>query len=293
MRPDFRKHPDSPVEYRPVSTVVILGAGPIGSAVAHRLAQRARVRHVRIVDEQADVAAGKALDIRQSAPLEPFDTIIDGTGDELAAVVGDVVIVADEVAGGEWRDERGLALVRRLLRAGATAPFVFAGPAQIPLMEASYRELKVPRTRLVGSAAGAMVGVVKAMAGLEMAHASLDLAVVGRPPALVVGWTAASADGMLVSDRVPAHRLLAISQALPRLWPPGPYAIASATAPTVEAILDGSRRRQFAMTIVDGEFGQRGTAIMLPLELGHGRVQSHTIPSLSPQERTEMLNGLP
>jgi hypothetical protein len=70
---------------------------------------------------------------------------------------------------------------------------------------------------------------------------------------------------VLVTERVPAHRLLAISDSVKRLWPPGPYAIGAATAPIAEALIDGSRRRHAALAILDGEFGARGVAAMLPL----------------------------
>ena len=98
--------------------------------------------------------------------------------------------------------------------------------------------------------------------------------------------------GVLVTDRVPAHRLIAVSESLAGLWPPGPVAIAAATAPIVEALVSGSRRWHPAMTVVDGVLGARGRAVLLPLELGRGRVLAHVIPSLSPQERTELLNSV-
>jgi malate dehydrogenase len=280
------------LEYPRVSTIAILGAGPIGASVAHRLAQRSRVRTVRLIDAGGTVASGKALDIRQSGPVERFDTIVEADTDVLASASASVIVVADEAAGGEWRDERGLAMVQQLVRAGITAPLVFAGPSQARLMEQAYRELKIPAHRLVGSAAGALAGAVRAVAGLEIGQSSIDVAVVGRPPSLVIGWAAASVDGTLLTDCVPAHRLLAIEQTLPKLWPPKPYAIASATAPIVEALIDGSRRRHHGTTILDGEHGARGSAVMLPLELGRGRVLSHPLPSLSPQERTEFLNAI-
>jgi hypothetical protein len=152
--------------------------------------------------------------------------------------------------------------------------------------------LKVPADRLIGTASSAMVGAVQAVAGLELGLAAVELTVVGRPPALVIGWSAAAVDGSLVSEQIAAHRLLAISQMLPRLWPPQPYAIASATAPIVEALVAGSRKRHPALTLLDGQLGARGRAVMLPLGLGRGRVLSHVVPSLSPQERTEMVNGI-
>lgn len=272
--------------------IAILGAGPIGAAVAHRLAQRGRSRVITLIDARGAVAAGKALDIRQAGPVEHSDTTIDAADDVLAAAAASVVVVADEVEGGEWQGDRGLGLIRRLTSAGLSAPIVFAGPGQTSLMELAYRELKVPAARLVGSAPAAIVSGVRAMAALELGLSSVELAVVGRPPAFVIGWAAAASSGSLLSDRVPAHRLLAIEQTASKLWPPNPYAIASATVPIVEALVDGSRRRHFGLTIVDGELGARGRAVMLPLELGQGRVLSHAVPSLSPQERTALMNSI-
>ena len=159
-------------------------------------------------------------------------------------------------------------------------------------MEKCFRELGVAANRLIGTAPSAVVGAVRALAGLELGLASVQLTVVGRPPALVVGWSSATVDGSLLNERVPAHRLFAISRSLPKLWPPAPYAIASATAPVVEALLVGARRLLPAMTVLDAELGVRGTAVMLPLELGRGRVIAHVIPTLSAQERTEMVSGL-
>ena len=53
----------------PMSFVAILGAGPVGAATAESLARRARISAVRIVDADAQVAAGKALDISQAGPI--------------------------------------------------------------------------------------------------------------------------------------------------------------------------------------------------------------------------------
>jgi hypothetical protein len=119
----------------------------------------------------------------------------------------------------------------------------------------------------------------------------VELAVVGRPPHFVIGWSAATSAGSLLTDRVPPHRLLALSGALSRFWPPGPYAIGSATARVVEALLDGSRHFVHAATVVDNALVPRGRAIMLPLRLGRGRVLDAIVPSLSAAERTDVVNS--
>ena len=269
-----------------MSTVAVLGAGPIGAAVAQRLAARARVREVRFIDANVSVASGKALDIMQAGPVEHYDTRVTAMGDVLAATGANVIVVADEVDGGEWEGDRGLTMMRQLARAGTTAAIVFAGPKQIWLMETCARELKMRADKLVGTAPAAAAGAVRALAGLELGLSTVDVTVVGRPPSFTIAWSTATADGVLISERVPAHRLLAISDSLKRLWPPGPYAIGAATAPIAEALIDGRRRRHAALAILDGEFGARGVAAMLPLELGDGRILARVRPSLSASEGT-------
>jgi len=270
----------------------ILGAGPIGAAVAQRLAERGRLNRILIVDDAGDVASGIALDIQQSAPVLSVEARLSATSDVLGAAGADVIVIADRASGGEWPVDEGLAMVERLTRAGAPGPLVMAGPAQYRLMESAHREAGVSRDRIVGTAPSALVGAVQSLVGLELGMSGAELAVVGRPPSFVVAWSTATAAGTLISDRVAAHQLLAVSHALPRLWPPGPRAIASATAPIVEALRHGARRLHPALTILDGEYGVRGRAAMLPLDLARGRIRARVLPSLSDQERTAFLNGL-
>jgi malate dehydrogenase len=275
-----------------MSLVAILGAGPLGAATAHRLAQRGRVGSIQLIDAGLDAAKGKALDIEQSAPIDQFNTRISATNDALAAVSATAIVVADELVDGEWIGDRGTALVERLVRAGTRAPLVFAGPGQDALMEVCVKRLGVPSNRIVGAASSAIVGAVRTMAAVELDLADVELAVVGRPPSFTIGWSAATSGGLLVADRIAPHRLLSISQTLPRLWPPGPFATGAATTRIVEGLINGTRRLECATTVVDGDFGVRHSAVMLPLRLGHQRVLSYEMPSLSPQERTALVNSL-
>lgn len=275
-------------------TVAILGAGPLGTSIAHTLARRARVRDVCLIDAAANVAAGKALDIKQSGPVEGYDTRVSGDGNILAAASASVIVVADSHESGEWEGERGLALVRQLITAGATGPIIFAGPKQTWLMEASAAELGVPTDRLIGTAAAALTGAARALVALEVngSGADVSLVVTGRPPSFVIAWSSATIGGSLATDQVPAHRLMAISGQLKGLWPTGPYAIAAATAPIVEGLLSGTRAHVPAMVIVDQEFGVRNRAALLPVTLGNGRILARHKPSLSQQEHLDFLNAL-
>ncbi len=277
-----------------MSTVAILGAGPIGASVAQTLARRARVRDIRVVDDAAGVATGKTLDILQSGPVEGCDARVSGATDLLSAAGADIIVIADSHDGGEWEGDKGLALLRRLVAAGAAGTFVFAGPGQTWLMEAVARELGVAGDRILGTAAAALSGAIRGLTALEVNGSGADVAVVvaGRPPSFVVAWSSATLGGALVTDAIPAHRLVAISKQLKKLWPAGPYAIAAATAPAVEGLLAGTRAHIPAMTIVDREWDVRGRAVLLPLTLGNGRVLARHTPSLSRQERVDLMNAI-
>src|SRR2546428_4149797 len=99
--------------------IAIIGAGELGGAIAHVLARREIGRAVRVVDDAGQVAAGKALDIAQAAPVEAFATQLSGAGDVSSAAGAAVIVVADRVKGGEWQGEEALALMKRLAQMAA------------------------------------------------------------------------------------------------------------------------------------------------------------------------------
>jgi malate dehydrogenase len=277
-----------------MSTVAILGAGDLGGAIAHAIATRGRIGAVTLVDETPGVAAGKALDIRQSGPIDRVDVRIDASTDLLAASGASVIVFADATGAGEWKDDRGLGLVAKFVRAGSQAAFVFAGANPASMMTLAARELGVASDRMIGTAASAVPGTVRALVGLETDGSGTDVSVVvtGRPPASVVAWSSATIGASLVADRVPAHRLAAISESLKKLWPPSPRAVAAPSARIVEALVFGSRQLHQALSLLDGELGPRGAAGLLPLSLGRGRILARVLPSLSPQERTEATTAI-
>lgn len=278
------------LESKLMPNVAILGAGDRGAAIAHALASRGRLASVLLIDDNAGVAAGKALDIRQSGPVDRSDVRVESGSDPLSAVGAEVIVLADAADAGEWRDDKALMLVDRLKRAGTRAAIVLAGPNQLKLMALAAGELGMPADRLIGTAASALVGAVRALVGIETGGSGVNVSVTlgGLPPALVVAWSSATIDGTLVTDRVPAHRLVAIGDSLKRFWPPSPRAVAAPTARIVEALVLGSRQLHQAVTVTDGA---RGRLAMLPLSLGQGRVLEVVRPSVTPREWTAMEGG--
>jgi malate dehydrogenase len=272
-------------------SIAILGAGPIGATLARTLAARERVREVRLIDPEGRIAEGKALDIRQSGPVEHCSTPVTASSHLSSAAGAAVVVIADQASGaGEHAGENGLALVRQLLAIGTTAPLVFAGAGQRELMARVIGELHVPETRAAGSAPLALESALRALTGVAVdgSGVEISLRVVGVPPKqAVVAWEEATAFGQPIASQLPAHEIAAISARIPSLWPPGPYSLGSAAARIVEAVAIGSRRR-FSCFVSLG----RGRIAAVPVELDSRGIRRILEPSLTRQERTLFENAI-
>ena len=278
-----------------LSFIAIVGSGAVGGAVAQALAVRDRVGEVRLIDTAGSIARGKALDIQQSSPVDGFSTKITAAESVEAAVGGEVVVIADAASGNaEHAGEVGLALIRQLGRAGNRAPIVFAGAMQTELLARSVSELHLPRRQVLGSAPGALESALRALAGLALDGSAVEvsLRVVGSPPRnAVVAWEEATAGGQPLATQLPAHVIAGLSARIPGLWPPGPYALASAAARVIEGILHGSRKRFSCFVALDGG-PVRTAAVAMPVELGPHGIARVLEPALTRQERTLLENAV-
>ncbi len=72
--------------------IALIGAGNIGGTLAHLIGLK-ELGDVVLFDVFGGVAAGKALDLMQSGPVEGFDALMTGGSDYAAIAGADVVIV--------------------------------------------------------------------------------------------------------------------------------------------------------------------------------------------------------
>jgi malate dehydrogenase len=275
-------------------TIAVIGAGPLGGALAHTLARRDRISRVRLIDPDVKVAQGKALDILQSSPVDGFGTRLEAADAVAAAAGADAIVIADLVASGEISGESGLALVRQLTVIERSAPLVFAGAGQHELIVRARSELHVAHRRLIGSAPLALESTVRAITAalLDASPVDLSIAIAGVPPRnAVIGWDAATAFGQPLASVLPAHQLAAVSSRLAGLWPPSPYTLASAAARVSEAAAYGSRRRYTCFAVLPDEWARHGVAAV-PVTFVAGGIGGVLQPALSRHERTAFENGL-
>ena len=278
-----------------MQNVAIIGAGELGGATAHALARSNLVRSITLIDDTRRVAAGKALDIAQAAPVEGFATHVSGATDLSMAAGASVVILADRITGGEWQGEDGLVLLKRLSQTASGAVILCAGPSQRELVDRGVRELKIPRTRLFGSAPESLAAAARALVALAVNGSPRDisLSVLGVPPAhTVIPWADATVAGFALTRLVdePSRRRLGARVAA--LWPPGPYALAAAATACVEAMAGRSRRLASCFVAPDVSSGTHTRTGAMPVRLGPAGIVDVVLPSLSAVEQVALDNAL-
>jgi malate dehydrogenase len=275
--------------------VAIIGAGELGGATAHALARSNLIRTITLIDETRRVAAGKALDIAQAAPVEGFATQLSGATDVSMAAGASIVILADRIAGGEWQGEDGLVLLKRLMQTAPGAVILCAGPSQRALIERGAGELKIARTRLFGSAPEALAAAARALVALAVNGSPRDvsLSVLGVPPAhTVIPWADATVAGFALTRQIDEPSRRRLSARVSALWPPGPYALAAAVTTVVEAMAGRSRRVASCFVAADTGSGTRRSAGAMPVRLGPAGIVEVMAPSLSVVEQVALDNAM-
>jgi len=275
--------------------VAIVGAGDLGGGLAHVLARRDVARTIRLIDEKGRVAEGKALDIAQAAPVEGFATQLSGSTDWATAAGANVIVIADRFGGGEWGGEDGLQLVRQLSRSAPAAVLLCAGAAQRDVVDRGVRELRVGRGRLFGSAPEALAGGARALVALAANRSPRDVAlsVLGIPPShTVIPWEDATLAGFALTRLVDEPSRRRIAARVAALWPPGPYALATAAALVVEAIAGQTRRIASCFVAPDTAAGVKSRTAALPVRLGPAGIAEVVTPTLSVVERVALENAM-
>lgn len=266
----------------------ILGAGPLGTAIAERLARTGWCRTIVLVDPDPEAAAARALDIMQAGPLEAFDTRLSATADPATCASAAIILVADGATApyAEIQGEAALSLVARVARANREAPIVCAGTTHRWLVEHAVLEVPGRRGRMVGTAPHALAAAGRALLAAHLDVSALDvrLPIVGVPPgSIVVLWenaTVGDAPALAVCDTAVRGR---VEAQLAAVWPLGCYALASAATAAATACLTGSHRQFTCFAEMDVDDAR--AVIMGSVRLDATGVAAAHLPPLTARQR--------
>ena len=277
-----------------MSKVSIIGAGEVGASCATCLADRDFVNEIVIVDVKPGLAEGKALDLRQSAALKRFDTIVKGyTNDYSKTANSDVVVITSGITRKPGMERSDLiatnaGIVREVSQQIAkyspdAVIEVVSNPLDV-LCYCAWKSCGFPSNRVMGMSGQLDVARYKSFIAEALNVSTKDI------QALILGGHGKSMVPMpryTTIGGIPIRNLLnenKVQEAIHRtqlggeeiinyLGRSGWFAAGAAVCEMVEAVVCDQRRVFTACAYLNGEYGYEDIYLGVPVILGKNGVE--------------------
>lgn len=277
-----------------MSKVSIIGAGEVGASCATCLADRDFVNEIVIVDVKPGLAEGKALDLRQSAALKRFDTIVKGyTADYSKTANSDVVVITSGITRKPGMERSDLiatnaGIVRDVSQQVAmyspnAVIVVVSNPLDV-LCYCAWKSCGFPSNRVVGMSGQLDVARYKSFIAEALNVSTKDI------QALILGGHGKSMVPMpryTTIGGIPIRNLLSedkVQEAIQRtqlggeeiinfLGRSGWFAAGAAVCEMVEAVICDQKRVFTACAYLNGEYGYKDIYLGVPVILGGNGVE--------------------
>lgn len=277
-----------------MSKVSIIGAGEVGASCAACLADRDFVNEIVIVDVKPGLAEGKAIDLRQSAALKRFDTIVKGyTVDYSATAYSDVVVITSGITRKPGMERSDLiatnaGIVREVSQQVAkyspnAVIVVVSNPLDV-LCYCAWKSCGFPSNRVLGMSGQLDVARYKSFIAEALNVSTKDI------QALILGGHGKSMVPMpryTTIGGIPIRNLLGedkVQEAIHRtqlggeeiinyLGRSGWFAAGAAVCEMVEAVICDQRRVFTACAYVNGEYGCRDIYLGVPVIIGKSGIE--------------------
>jgi len=274
--------------------VSIIGAGEVGASCATCLADRDFVNEIVIVDVKPGLAEGKALDLRQSAALKRFDTIVKGyTADYSKTANSDVVVITSGITRKPGMERSDLiatnaGIVREVSQQVAkyspeAVIVVVSNPLDV-LCYCAWKSCGFPSNRVLGMSGQLDVARYKSFIAEALNVSTKDI------QALILGGHGKSMVPMpryTTIGGIPIRNLLSedkVQEAIQRtqlggeeiinfLGRSGWFAAGAAVCEMVEAVICDQRRVFTACAYLKGEYGYNDIYLGVPVILGKNGVE--------------------
>jgi malate dehydrogenase len=273
--------------------VTVIGAGNVGATAAECVARKDMVQEVVMVDIQEGMPQGKALDMRESAPIHGFDTTVIGTNDYNATDGSDVAIITAGLPRKPGMSRDDLLAKNAEIVGNVTRQFVEGSPDATLIVVSNpldvmtyvaYEESGFPHDRVMG-----MAGVLDTARFRSFIAEELDVSVRDINALLMGGH----GDTMVPLPRyttvggIPLPELMddeTINEIVERTKGGGGeivdlmgtsawYAPGAAAAEMTESIIKDSGRVLPAAAYVSGDYGLNDMFIGVPVRLGASGVE--------------------
>ncbi|HVG10087.1 MAG TPA: malate dehydrogenase [Thermoanaerobaculia bacterium] len=288
--------------------VTVVGAGNVGATTAQRIAE-AELADVVMVDVAADLAAGKALDMMEAAPVLGFNAKISGGGDYGPTEGSHVTVVTAGLARkpGMSRDDL-LAknqeivgeVVRQVVQRSPETILILVTNPLDAMCEVARRVSGFPRERIFG-----MAGVLDAArmryfiaSELNVSVEDVDAFVLGGHGDTMVPMPRyATVNGIPLPQLLSAERIEAINDRtrkggieIVNYYKQGSayYAPSAAVYDMVAAILHDKKKILPCAVLLDGEYGLTDLFVGVPARLGRGGMEQVIELELTAEEKAAL-----
>jgi len=273
--------------------VTVFGAGNVGATCAHVLAQR-DLADVCLIDIVEGMPQGKALDIRQSGPLQDFGVEVTGSNDYAACKGSDVVVITAGLARKPGMDRMDLLQKNTSIVAGIAKAVRDHAPNSVivmvtnPLDVMTYVAWKVsgfPRERVTGMAGVLDSSRFRAFIAMELGVSVVEVSAMvlgGHGDTMVPLPRFSTVNGIPITEVMDAATIQRLSDRtrkggaeIVNLLKTGSafYAPGTSAAQMCEAILKDRRHVLPASVHLQGEYGLDGVFCGVPVVLGKGGMQ--------------------
>lgn len=285
--------------------VTVVGAGHVGATCAQYLLQE-DLGEVYLLDVVEGLAAGKALDLAQAAPILGKHSRIRGGESYLGARGSDLVVITAGKPRQPGMSREDLLAVNGRIVASIAAELRDVVPDALvitvsnPLDVTAYivqRVLDLPRARCLGMAGILDTARFRCFVALELGCSPVDvqaLVLGGHGDSMVPILSSATAGGVRVTEMLTQGQLSGIVERTRQggaeivgLLKTGSafYAPGAAAAQMVAAIARDEHRLLAASVLAQGEYGIEGVFIGLPVVLGSRGVEAIVQMALADGER--------
>lgn len=277
-----------------MSKISIIGAGEVGASCATCLAERDFVNEIVIVDVKHGLAEGKAIDLRQSAALKRFDTIVKGvTSDYSATRDSDVIVITSGIARKPGMERSDLVATNAAIVQEVSQQVAEYSPESIiivvsnPLDVLCYCALKssgFPSNRVMGMSGLLDVARYKSFIAdaLQVSTKDIQALILGGHGKTMVPMPRYTTIGgipirnLLSEEKVQEaiHRTqLGGEEIIGHLGRSGWYAAGAAVCEMVESVICDQRRVFPVCAYLDGEYGYSDIYLGVPVILGSNGVE--------------------
>ncbi|MBW2266891.1 MAG: malate dehydrogenase [Deltaproteobacteria bacterium] len=263
--------------------ITVIGAGNVGATVAQLLAEK-ELADVVLIDIVEGLPQGKALDLKEAAPIEKHDANIVGANSYEASLGSDIVIITAGVPRKPGMSRDDLLSTNTKIVGSVVAQIAPLSPEAIliivsnPLDAMCHVALETSRfskNKVIG-----MAGVLDS--ARFRAFISMELNVsVENTYAFVLGG---HGDSMVPLPRYSTVAGIPITELMS-------YAPASATVEMAEAILKDKKKILPCSAYLQGEYGVENLFLGVPVKLGSNGIEKIIQINLKEDEQVALQNS--